>query len=166
MEILKNGDAAPQVNPREFNGQWFFTNPDTEDFTFSWNGTPYTFRAQSTTDFVIMDATPLEMQHIRKQAAYKLAQRMFGKSQAYKKLLKDSQGKLSPMHYDEAKELEPYAEQCLVPLPVAKTTVGTKKKREMSQRIDPTTGKPAVRVYGEGDVGQVSLVAEAENADL
>lgn len=164
MEILNNQEnAAPQVNPREFNGQWFFTNPDGEDFTFFWNGTPYIFPAQSTSDFVIMDATPREMQNIRKNAARKLAERMFGKSDRYKELLKKSKDQYVPQFFDQTVELQKYIDMCLQPLPVKKTKVGKKEEKQFHQNIDPATGKPAVRVMGEADQNTTSLVAESIN---
>lgn len=161
MELLNKTGAA---NPREFDGRFFFTNPDTEDFTGFWNGTPYTFTAMSTSPFYIVDANPLETQEIRKRFAVRLAQRMYGKSKEYQALEKKSEGKATPMHYDAAKAYQPFVDQCLKVLPEAKTVVGKKEKREMRLKIDPKTGKPAVRVYGEEDQDQVSLVAEAENA--
>jgi len=160
MELIdKNGAAT--ANPREFSGQWFFTNPDTEDFTFFWNGTPYTFEAMKTSPFLIVDATPIEMQSIRKQAAYKLAQRMFGKSPKYKKLEKDSQGKSSPQYYDPKVEYEPFIQQCLTALPVAQAKMGKKQKRSFDVHTDPKTGKPVTKVLGEADMGSTSLVDEA-----
>lgn len=164
MELLNKESAAPTVNPREFNGQWFFTNPDTEDFTAYWNSTPYTFPAMSTSPLVIMDATPIETQNIRKQFALKLAQRMFGKSPKWRKLVKESEGRASPAFYDQTKEYEPYIQQCLTALPVVAAKVGRRSKKDIPLNIDPTTGKPSVRVFGEQDNGNVSLVEEALNA--
>lgn len=167
-----HGDTTPitgynlvmEILPQEFNGQFFFTNPDTEDFTAFWNGTPYTFEAMKTSPFYVLDANPLETQEIRKRFALKLAQRMWGKTKEYRDLEKKSEGKPTPMHYDPAKVLQPFIDQCLKPLPVAQTKVGRKHKEEPQLRIDPKTNKPAVRVYGEADQGGVSLVAEAEQA--
>lgn len=164
MELL-NQEGVPTANPREFNGQFFFTNPDTEDYTAYWNGTPYTFEAKTTSPLFIVDATPLETNGIRKMFAYRLAQRMHGKTPEYRKLEKDSAGKANPQFFDPKVAYEPFIQMCLNPLPVAKTVVGKKVKKEIEQRIDPTTGKPAVRVYGEKDQGSVSLVAEAEQAE-
>jgi len=164
MELIDNN--APKVNPREFNGQFFFTNPDTEDFTAFWNGTGYTFPAMSTSPLVIIDATPIETQQIRKQFAYRLAQRMFGNSKKYKSLLKESEGHLMPKFFDEKTEYAPFIDQCLEPLPVAQPKIGKRTKKDPELNIDPTTGKSAVRVFGEQEQGSKSLVDEALHANI
>lgn len=161
MEILNKEGAVSTPNPREFNGQWFFTNPDTEDFTGMWNGTAYIFPARTTSPLLIMDATPLEMQAIRKQFAFKLAARMFGKSAKYKKLEKDSEGKVNPMFFDQATEYEPFVQQCLSPLPIGEVTTKAKEKKEYPVKTDPKTGKPVIQVLGEDDQSH-SFVAEAQ----
>jgi hypothetical protein len=157
MELLKKDGAAPIVDPRRFDGQFFFTNPDTEDFTAFWNGTPYTFPAMKTSPLVIMDATPIETQEIRKRFAFKLAERMFGKSKKYKALVKESAGKASPLHYDQKAEYEPLIEMCLKPLPVGATKAGKKTKRDIELH-------DGIRVYNDKDAGKISLVKEAEDA--
>lgn len=163
MELLSKEGAAPQAS-REFNGQFIFSNPDTEDFTGMWNGTAYSFKAMSTSPFYIVDANPIETQQIRKQFARKLGERMFGKSRKYEKLEKDSEGKPVPRFYDYATEIQPYVDQCLKALPKAEPVVKRGRPANRELKIDPKTGKPAVRVYGESDQNSVSLVSEAENA--
>lgn len=163
MELLNKGGAAPQAS-REFNGQFVFSNPDTEDFTGFWNGTAYSFKAMSTSPFYILDANPIETQEIRKQFARKLGERMFGKSKKYEKLEKDSEGKPRPSNYDYAKEIQPFVDQCLKPLPAAEPVIKRNVQKRPDLRIDPKTKKPAVRVYGEDDQNSVSLVDEAEKA--
>lgn len=163
MELLNKQGTAPQVS-REFNGQFVFSNPDTEDFTGMWNGTAYSFRAMSTSPFYIIDANPIETQEIRKQFARKLGERMFGKTKTYEKLEKDSEGKPVPRFYDYAKEIQPFVDMCLKPLPKADAVVKRSTPKRPELKIDPKTKKPAVRVYGEDDQGSTSLVDEAENA--
>lgn len=167
MELKKIDGFEVIANPREFNGQFFFTNPDTEDFTFNWDGIPYTFPAMSTSPFIIMSATPIETQEIRHRAAEKLARRMFGKSNKWKELARESsklakEGKASQPFYDQSKELAPYIQKCLEALPLKKHTVGKKEKIEKSFSIDPNTGKRVTSVYGEQDSGTTSLVAESQ----
>lgn len=163
MELLNKDGAAP-VAAQQFNGQFIFSNPDTEDFTFFWNSTGYTFRAMSTSPFYIIDANPIETQEIRKQAARKLAERMFGKTKRYEKMEKDSEGKPVPRNYDYASEIQPFVDQCLKALPKADPVIQKKQGRPTKLKIDPKTGKPSVRVYGQDDTNTVSLIAEAENA--
>lgn len=154
-----------EIIPQEFSGQFFFTNPDTEDFTAFWNGTAYTFEAMKTSPFYVLDATMIETQEIRKRFALKLAQRMFGKTKEYRELEKKSEGKPTPMHYDPAKVLQPFVDQCLKPLPTAQPKIGRRQKEEPQLRIDPKTRRPAVRVMGDDDQGSVSLVEEAQQAE-
>ena len=164
MELLNKNGATPAV-AQQFNGQFIFSNPDTEDFTGFWNGTAYTFKALSTSPLYILDANPIETQEIRKQFARKLGERMFGKTKKYAKLEKDSEGKPVPRNYDYATEIQPFVDQCLKPLPKAEPIVQRGRPRKMNLRVDPKTGKPSVRVYGEDDNSSVSLIAEAENAN-
>lgn len=153
MELV---DTVKTVNPREFNGQFFFTNPDTEDFTAFWNGTAYTFPAMTTNPLLIVDATPAETQSIRKQFATNLARRMFGKSKRYKHFDNKKNG-ATPMSYDETIELAPFIQKCLEPLPVAQPKVSRAKRSEPEQKIDPATGEPVIKVLGEKENGAVSL---------
>lgn len=162
MELIHKGGAAPQKS-RSFDGRFFFTNPDTEDFTGIWNGTAYNFPARKTSPFYVVDANPIETQEIRKRFALKLAQRMFGKSDAYRELEKKSEGKISPMFYDSARELQPYVDMCLSELPESEVQIKKTKKEEPSLKIDPKTKKPVVRVMGESDNGSTSLIEEAQN---
>ena len=164
MELLNKDGATPQVS-REFNGQFIFSNPDTEDFTAMWNGTAYSFNAMSTSPFYIVDANPIETQEIRKQFARKLAERMFGKSKRFQKMEKDSEGKPRPVNYDYAQEIQPFVNQCLKALPKAEPVIQRGRPRKANLKIDPKTGKPSVRVYGQDDQDSISLVAEAENSD-
>ena len=164
MELLNKEGA--QATAQEFDGEFFFTNPDTEDFTGFWNSRPYTFEAMKTSKFYILDANPLETQEIRKRFALRLAQRMFGKSAVYKKLEKDSEGKPTPKFFDPAKAYQPYVDQCLKRLPEAKVVIGKKvKKDDIQPKKDPKTGKQVVTVYGEDDQDSMSLVEKAEKGE-
>jgi hypothetical protein len=163
MELLNKDGAAPQV-ATQFNGQFVFSNPDTEDFTGMWNGTAYTFKALSTSPFYILDANPIETQEIRKQFARKLGERMFGKSKKYIQLEKDSEGKPVPKFYDYAREIQPFVDQCLKPLPKAQPVIKKVPQKEHNFKIDPKTKKQVVQVYGEDDQNSVSLIDEAQNA--
>lgn len=163
MKLLNENTAeiTQDFDPTKF----IFSNPDTEDFTFTWNGTSYTFQARTTSRFFIVDANLMEMNEIRKQAALKLAHRMFGKSKKYKELEKKSEGKPVPMFFDPAKEYQPYVDMCLRELPESQTKITTKKRQQPQLKKDPKTGKPVVRVMGETDNGSTSLIEEAEQAE-
>lgn len=122
------------VLPSDFDGVFRFSNPSGEDFVGRWAGKEYLFPAGAMTPIVIVDHSPLEVQHIRKKFARDLAEREFYKSKGYR-TLQGQEGKpgnrnFNSIHQAAAytlNDLEPYIQQCLKPLPegklVAKATV-------------------------------------------
>lgn len=115
------------VLPADFDGVFRFSNPSDEDFVGVWANKEYLFTAGTTTPIVIHDHSPLEVQHIRKKFARDLAEREFYKSKGYR-TLRDQEGKpgnrnFNSIHQAAAytlKDLEPYIQQCLQPLPESK----------------------------------------------
>lgn len=111
------------VLPPDFDGTFRFTNPSKEDFIGIWAKKQYLFPAESTTPIIILEHSPLEIQHIRKKFAKDLAEREWYKSKGYK-LLAGQEGKpgnrpLNSIHQAAAytiSDLEPYIQQCLKPL--------------------------------------------------
>jgi hypothetical protein len=61
------------VLPSDFDGIFRFTNWTDSDFTAKWDNIEYTFPAKKTTPIVIPNATPVEIQNIRKKFAKELA---------------------------------------------------------------------------------------------
>ncbi len=104
----------------EFDGVFRFTNPTDEEYIFLWNNQEYVFPPKSTCPMIIANETLENIQEIRKKAAYKLSVREFYKGKVYNKM--KGMGKGLPPTFDE-KILEPFIEQCLTPLPVAKAKV-------------------------------------------
>lgn len=120
-----------QVLPSNWNGRFPFTNDSDEDFVFVWAKKGYLFPARKTVDMMRMafNATPLEVQQIRKFAAKKWAEREFFKSQKYEAIrsregTKDENGVIQPrlgsfqtagVYSDDM--LTDFIQTCLTPLP-------------------------------------------------
>lgn len=122
------------ILPEGFDGTFRFTNASDEDFVGQWGGKGYLYPAQKTTPMVIYDATPLEIQNIRKKFARDLAEREFFKSKKYEVFRlregeRDDMGMIKPRGqgmshagaYNDA-DLQSYIQQCLEPLPIAVAT--------------------------------------------
>ncbi len=111
------------VLPEDFDGVFKFTNASDRPFAAKWNGVEYAFPAMSTSRMIIAGATPEEVQHIRKKFAKEYAEREFYRSGKFKTMEDETpagSGK-SPAIYSGA-DLEPYINQCLEPLPVARAS--------------------------------------------
>lgn len=117
-----------QVLPSNWNGTFPFTNDSDEDFIFTWSKKAYLFPARKTIDLMRMafNATPLEVQQIRKFAARQWAEREFFKSTQAKVLEsyeKNPQtGAPTMMSFQSARsysesDLKEGIQHCLTPLP-------------------------------------------------
>jgi len=133
MEQDKGILQYESVLPADFDGVFRFSNPSDEDFIGEWNSKEYLFPAGTTTPMIMTDHSPLEIQHIRKKFAKDLAVREFGKSKSYKVMQKQEgtpgNRTFSGIHQAATytiKDLEPYIQQCLKPLPVS--TLVSKQK--------------------------------------
>lgn len=159
MEIITQ---SSEVNPRKFSGQFYFTNPDTEDFTALWNNVAYHFPAGKTTPVVIMDAMLSDVPEIMRRWAIKLSQRRFAKTAEYRSFVKKSEGKAVPMFYEESKVLDPLVQECLNPAPVAELKKETIARKKMEKAIHPRTRREVTKVFSDDD--DTSLVAQGEQA--
>lgn len=108
-----------QIND-EFDGVFRFTNATDEEFKVLWNSKEYTYPAGTSSPMIIANESLENIQEIRKKFAYKLAVREFYKGKVYKDMSKMGGG--LPPTFDE-KVLQPWINQCLVPLPRAQATV-------------------------------------------
>lgn len=104
----------------DFDGVFRFTNATEEDFTALWNNKEYVYPKGTCCPMIIPNETLENIQEIRKRFAYKLAVREFYKSKTYD-TMKD-QGRGLPPTFDE-KVLQPWIDQCLSPLPIARAEV-------------------------------------------
>lgn len=116
--------AYQSVLPEDFDGTFRFTNPSDEDFVGVWGGKEYLFPAGRTVPIVMMEYSPLEIQHIRKKFAKDLAEREFYKSQEYR-VKRDQEGTpgnrtMSGIHQAATytlNDLTPYIQACLQSMP-------------------------------------------------
>ena len=135
--------AVSPVLPEDFDGTFRFTNWTDEDFVGRYGSKDYTFPAKTTSPMIMVDFTPLEIQQIRKKFAFKLAEREFGKSQAFVNLLKqernpDGTPRVGSIHGAATysiNELAPYIQKCLEPLPIAKVTVTDAPSDPMENKL-------------------------------
>lgn len=110
-----------------------FTNYSDEDFIGRWDSKDYSFPAQTTIVLLglILNATPLELQGIRKKFAKDLAEREFFKTKKHKELLdreKNSDGtpRLSSFQHASSysdNDLKDLIQQALTPLQIGKSEV-------------------------------------------
>lgn len=120
-----------RVLPENFDGTFRFTNWSDEDFVAKWDKKEYLFYANTTAPLIIANATPLEVQQIRKKFAKDLAEREFFKSSNYRKLLQrertaDGQPLLNSLHGGAAYDLgilAPLIQRALEPLAVKNAEV-------------------------------------------
>lgn len=137
-----NPDIIKNAPSQEFTGVFYFTNATDEDFSVSWNSVEYTFKANTMSPLIISGESLENIQNIRKLFARKLAEREFFKSPRYFEL--KSMGNGLPPIFDE-KELEPFVQACLAPLPIAKA-----ETKELPKQADDHLHEK-VEVYDEKD---------------
>lgn len=131
------------ILPEGFDGTFRFTNASDEDFIGKWDSKEYLFRAQSTTPMMILNATPLEVQNIRKKFARDWAEREFFKSKRGMMLSSqernsDGTPKFNSIHmaatYSDD-DLAPFIQQCLTPLPIVAATVAESPKVNLEDSL-------------------------------
>lgn len=136
------------VLPADFDGVFRFTNATEEDFTALWGKVAYTFPAQSTTPMIISNATPEEVQYIRKKFAKELAEREFYKGARIAGYNKQNEG-VGSVHsavtYSQ-KDLEVYIQQCLTPLPVGQAKVRVLPAEDETKFKKDEDGEPITQV--------------------
>lgn len=136
--------ANNNVLPADFDGVFRFTNPTDEDFVFQWDSKLYTFPAKKTVPMTILNATPIEIQQIRKKAAKKLAEREFFKSETAKKMQsmeRDSASgapRLNSIHmantYSDT-ELTGWIQKCLTPMPLSRAEVSESDEPKLEDKL-------------------------------
>lgn len=128
--------------PENFDGRFFFTNPDTEEFVGIWGKKEYHFPPETTSPITILDASPLEVQQIRKKFAKDLGEKMFWKSKGYAALRKQEgtpgNRTMNSIHQAGSyslTDLEQFIQQCLKPLPESRAKVKTVHTTPMEQTL-------------------------------
>lgn len=111
------------ILPADFDGVFRFTNWTDREFVGMWNKVAYRFPPLTTSPMIISNATPEEVQHIRKKFARELGEREFYRSERYNELNKQAlpgSGNVAAIYTDE--DLAPFVQRCLEPLPEARAT--------------------------------------------
>ena len=146
------------VLPQDWDGTFPFTNPSDEDFVFQWAKRLYTFPAQRTVNMMVMNfnATPVEIQQIRKFAAKQLAEREFTKSPKYKDMVRrewNADGTPRLQNFQQAltysdTELTSFIQECLTPLTVASATMAPAPEEPTEEKLhkDEETGEFVTKV--------------------
>ena len=129
--------------PENFDGNFYFTNWSDEEFTGKWGGKAYTYPPNKTSKMIIMDATPLEIQSIRKKFAKEFAEREYFKSpDAKKKQTQEKNPDGTPRFnsFQQAgvytlSDLTSYIQRCLDPLPLATQIVSEVTKEDIEDKL-------------------------------
>ena len=156
------------ILPEDFDGVFRFSNFSKEDFTGVWNKKEYLFPAESTVPMIMTEYSPIEIQHIRKHFAKKLAEREFFKSKDYK-VKADQEGTtgnrtMTGIHQAGTYTLDELAhliQKCLLPLKDAKLT---SKPVITSPVEDKLSRDDEGRLNSEAIDGKSSLKAKALNS--
>jgi hypothetical protein len=129
--------------PENFDGNFYFTNWSDEEFTGMWGGKAYTYEPNKTSKMVIIDATPLEVQSIRKKFAKEFAEREYFKSPQAKKLEAGEKTKEGDARFNSFKQagiytlsdLGSYIQRCLDPLPMANQIISDVAKENIEDKL-------------------------------
>lgn len=143
------------VLPVDFDGIFRFTNWTDNEFKARWNNLEYAFPAQHMVPMIIPNSTPEEVQYIRKKFAKELAIREFYATDRFKNMENVPPGGV-PALYTE-KDLTPFIQKCLEPLPIAKAEIKALPKDTEDRYRKNTKGKNVTKVLD----GDESLLAQA-----
>ncbi len=135
--------------PENFDGVFRFTNYTSTDFTAKWNNIEYTFKANKTTPMIIPNATPEEVQSIRKKFARELAVREFYGTPKFIAQNKHVEGGTPALYTDN--DLIPFVQRCLEPLPIAQAEVKILPRDSEKNYIKDRKGKNVTRILNEGE---------------
>jgi len=141
------------ILPADFDGTFRFTNYSKQDFTAKWDNVEYTFPAMKTTPMTGINATPTEIQYIRKKFAKDFAIREFYETKKFKALNKTEPGG-TPATYTDA-DLSEFIQKCLEPLEIGRVTAKLPEKKEIPLSRDEN-GEAVTKVLG----GKESLIKD------
>lgn len=162
-------EAFSSVLPANFLGYFEFSNWSDEDFVGKWGGKEYLYPSLKMTKMFIENATPLEVQNIRKKFAKELASREFFKSDKGKALEATEKNPDGSARFNSFHQARQYSEddlkdgiqRCLNPLPIGEALVADAPKEDLESRLSRTPkGKLRTRVLEDGE----SLVEQAKGS--
>jgi len=148
-------NPSENVLPVDFDGTFKFTNSRDTEFKAYWNSVEYTFPALKTVPMVISNATPLEVQNIRKKFAREWAIEEWYKTPKFIGMNTHVPGGTPALYTD--KDLAPLIQKCLEPLPLGHTTIKVVEKDEDAKFTVDQKGRKRTRVLSDGE----SLMAQA-----
>lgn len=131
------------ILPDDFDGDFYFSNPDDEEFVGMWGGKAYHYAPQTRSKMVIRGAAPEEVQQIRKKFAKDLGVKMFFKSEKAKQMQsveRMANGEPVMRSFKQANtysenELAPYIQACLDPLPVTRAIVTDAPRENIEEKL-------------------------------
>ncbi len=141
--------------PKDFDGTFRFTNSRDTEFKARWNSVEYTFPPMKTTPMIIPSATPLEVQNIRKKFAREWAVEEWYKSPKFIGMNAHIPGGTPALYTD--KDLAPFVQKCLEPLPLAQAEIKTIVSDSDSKFTIDQKGRKRTRVLDPNE----SLTAQA-----
>lgn len=145
--------------PEDFDGTFRFTNFTNEEFKTRWNNKEYTFPPMATTPILIYDATPLEIQSIRKKFARELAVKVYYGTDKFNKMNSIVDRK-PPTYTDD--DLTPFIQRCLESLPIARATVKEMDRDSDKRYKKDGKGNPITKIISKDDslVGDGTVMSE------
>lgn len=144
LEKANSMNNEKNVLPVGFNGVFNFTNFTKSNFTAKWGNIEYTFPPESTTPMVIPNATPEEVQSIRKKFARELAIEEFYRTEKFKKMNDVPPGGVPALYTDS--DLTAFTQKCLEPLPIAQATTKVLPKDSEENYRKDRKGKNVTKV--------------------
>lgn len=151
-------DPKDSILPEDFDGVFKFTNPDDEEFVGKWGGKAYKYPPMKTISMLIEEASPREVQNIRRKFAKELGEKMFFKSQRGKQMsVSERQNNMPTMNsifmagqYSDD-DLAPFIQQVLTPLPLGRQTVTEVPKPRLEEKLHTDDeGKILTKPVGKG----------------
>ena len=147
--------------PQDFDGVFKFTNWSDEEFVGIWGKKEYHFAANATSPMIIPEHSPLEIQHIRKHFAKKLAEREFFKGNKYE-ILRAPEGTLGNRTMSGIQTAGAYTindlsdgiQRCLKPLEIHRAFVA------------PVQAQPLESKLSTNEDGELNTVAVDKKASL
>lgn len=168
MKSLKN---EIEDYAEDFDGVFRFTNATDEDFVTLWNNKEYTYLKGTTTPMIIANESLENIQQIRKYFAKRLAEREFFKGKDFNKMKNGTVnasggGNMVASMYDE-KLLQPWIDQCLEPLPIARQIENSLPAEKLNVKASKAIGSgnkdnpfPATDLNAEFQESNAQLLAQ------
>lgn len=137
------------VLPEDFDGVFRFTNFTKEEFKAKWGGVEYTFPPEKRIPLIIGNATPQEIQTIRKKFAKELAIKVFYKTPKFESMNAHVPGGTPALYTDN--DLAPLIQRCLEPLPAGRAETKVLPADDESKFRKDRKGKNVTKVLDQDE---------------